>query len=86
VVGHRLDLGTITIARNRVQAGAGNVGENEPKALSSRRTLPLDDGLISVRRRASARYGRERLALGAAHFDSGYVAVSEVGHRTRRTR
>jgi integrase len=41
------DAGTITIARNRVQAGVGNVGENEPKTLSSRRTLPLYDGLTA---------------------------------------
>jgi integrase len=32
-----------------------------------------------VLRRASARYAQERLALGAAHYDSGYVEVSEAG-------
>jgi integrase len=71
--------GTITIARNRVQAGAGNVVENEPKTASSRRTLPLDEGLLGVLKRASARYARERLELGEAHTDSGYVAVNEAG-------
>jgi integrase len=74
-----LGAGTITVLRNRVQAGAGNVVEGDPKTLSSRRTLPLDDSLISVLRRASARYAQERLALGAAHADSGYVAVNEAG-------
>jgi integrase len=49
------DDGTITIARNRVQAGAANVVENEPKTLSSCRTLPLDE-LVAVVKRASARY------------------------------
>jgi integrase len=39
----------------------------------------LDDGLVAVLRRASARYAQERLALGAAHTDSGYVAVNEAG-------
>jgi integrase len=53
--------------------------ESDPKTLSSRRTLPLDDGLVSVLRRASVRYAEERLALGAAHADSGYVAVNEAG-------
>lgn len=62
-----------------MQAGAGNVVEGDPKTLSSRRTLPLDDGLVSVLRRASARYAEERLALGRAHADSGYVAVNEAG-------
>lgn len=74
-----LGAGTLTVTRNRVQAGAGNVVEGDPKTLSSRRTLPLDDGLVSVLRRASARYAEERLALGAAHADSGYVAVNEIG-------
>ena len=74
-----IDAGTITIARNRVQVGASTVAENEPKTLSSCRTLPLDEGLIGVLRRASARYAQEKLALGAAHVDSGYVAVNEAG-------
>lgn len=74
-----LSDGTITIARSRVQAGAGNVVENAPKTLSSCRTLPLDDGLIGVLKRASVRYAEERLSLGAAHQDSGYVAVNEAG-------
>jgi integrase len=74
-----LDAGTLTVARNRVQAGAGNVVEGDPKTLSSRRTLPLDEGLVGVLKRASARYAQERLALGEAHADSGYVAVNEAG-------
>ena len=53
--------------------------ENDPKTLSSCRTLPLDEGLIGVLKRASARYAQERLALGAAHADSGYVAINEAG-------
>ena len=71
--------GTLTIVRGRVQAGAGTVVENAPKTLSSSRTLPLDESLIGVLKRASARYAEERLSLGAAHADSGYVAVNEAG-------
>jgi integrase len=71
--------GTITINRNRVQAGAGTVVEGDPKTLSSRRTLPLDEGLVGVLKRSSARYAQERLALGKAHADSGYVAINEAG-------
>ena len=54
------EAGTIAIARSRVQAGAGTVVENAPKTLSSCRTLPLDEGLISVLKRASARHAQER--------------------------
>jgi integrase len=32
-----------------------------------------------VLKRASARYAQEKLALGAAHADSGYIAVDEAG-------
>jgi integrase len=71
--------GTLTIARNRVQVGAATVAENEPKTQSSRRTLPLDAGLVAVLKRASARQAQERLALGADYADSGYVAVNEAG-------
>jgi integrase len=73
------DAGTITIARNRVQVGAATVVENKPKTQSSHRTLPLDAGLVGVLKRASARYAREKFALGAAHADSGYIAVNEAG-------
>ncbi len=73
------ETGAITIARNRVQLGAATVVENEPKTQSSCRILPLDEGLISVLKRASSRYAQEKLALGAAHADSGYVAVNEAG-------
>ena len=74
-----LGAGTLTIARNRVQVGAATVVENEPKTESSRRTLPLDEGLIAVLKRASARQAQERLALGTDYADSGYVAVNEAG-------
>ncbi len=67
--------GTITIAGNRVQAGAGSVVENEPKTLSSCRTPLLDEGLVAVLKRASVRYAQDRLA----HADSGYMAVNEAG-------
>lgn len=75
-----LDEGTVSVERVRVQAGAGVVVENAPKTRSSRRTLPLDAGLVAVLKRASARYAQERLALGAMHVDSGYVAVDEAGN------
>ncbi len=74
-----LDAATLSVSRGRVQAGAGTVIENEPKTRSSRRTLPLDEALVAVLRRASSRYAQERLALGTAHADSGYVAVNEAG-------
>ena len=75
------EAGTLTVARNRVELGGGPtiVVENEPKTVAARRTLPLDEGLSDVLKRASARQAAEKLALGAAYADSGYVAVTEAG-------
>ncbi len=74
------DAGTLTIARSRVEVGTTSVVvENEPKTESSRRTLPCDNGLLAVLRRASARHAQEKLALGVGHADSGYVACTEAG-------
>jgi integrase len=69
------------VARNRVELGGGptTVVENEPKTKAAWRTLPLDEGLSGVLKRASARQAAEKLALGAAHADSGYVACTEAG-------
>jgi len=73
--------GTLTVARSRIELGGGAfaVVESEPKTQASRRTLPLDEGLIAVLRRASSRHAQEKLALGGAHFDTGYVAATAVG-------
>ena len=58
--------------------GPCTVVENEPKTVASRRTLPLDEGLLAVLRRRWARHAQETRAR-AAHADSGYVAVNEAG-------
>jgi hypothetical protein len=63
MVWHRLRCGhALTIVRGRVQAGAGTVVENAPKTFSSCRTLPLDEGLLAVLKRAPARHAQELLA------------------------
>jgi integrase len=69
---------TLSIASNRVQVGSVVV-ENAPKTRSSRRTLPLDAGLVAVLKRASARQSQERLALGVDYANTGYVAVNKAG-------
>jgi hypothetical protein len=50
-----LEAKTLNIDRVRVAAGAGVVVQNDPKTRSSRRTLPLDDGLVAARRPATPR-------------------------------
>lgn len=74
-----LDAASMTIENNRVSAGAGRVSEGLTKTRSGRRTLPLDQGLVDVLRRASAQQASERLSHGAAYTHTGYVAVNEIG-------
>ena len=73
------DAGTLTIARSRVQVGAATVVENEPKTASSRRTLPLDDGLMACCGAPRRARRRRSSPLGAGYADSGYVASNEAG-------
>ncbi len=67
---------TLTIVNNRVSAG-GTTVENDPKSVTSRRTLPLPDRMVSVLKAAKARQAAERLALGAGAF--AYVVSNEAG-------
>lgn len=71
--------GTLAVARNRVQVSASTVAENIPKTEASRRTLPLDEGMLAVLKRARSRQAQEKLKAGAVYTDTSYVAVNEVG-------
>jgi integrase len=71
-----LDVKTLSITNNRVDAG-GKAVENDPKSAMSRRTLPLPDRLVSVLKAAKKRQAAERLALGGGSWD--YVVSNEVG-------
>ena len=71
------DAKTLSIVNNRCDAG-GTVTETDPKTLTSRRTLPLPDRLVTMLKSAKARQARERLALGGyGRFE--YVVSNEVG-------
>jgi integrase len=79
---------TLTIRRARVEAWP-TVMEGPPKTDRSRRTLPLDDGLIAALRSMSARQAEERVKAGSAYSPgcgdcSGrHVVVDELGHTPR---
>ena len=53
--------------------------ENDPKSLTSRRTLPLPDRLVTVLKAAKARQAAERLALGSAYRSGAYLVSNEIG-------
>ena len=77
------EAGTITVAPNRFQVGAATVVENEPKTQSLRRTLPLDERLISVLKRACpVRAGEAGAGRGARRQ---WLYRGERGRRTVHT-
>ncbi|MFE5285119.1 Arm DNA-binding domain-containing protein [Nocardia sp. NPDC056611] len=67
------ESGTLSIEGGRA-AGDGAVFEDEPKTEASRRTLPVDDDLVEVLKRAQSRQVAEKLVIGDAYRNGGYVA------------
>ncbi|MGX7727552.1 site-specific integrase [Rhodococcus sp. 5G237] len=74
-----LDAKTLTIERARVSFGVTTV-EGSTKSKRSRRTLPLPDDLARQLRAARARQASDRMLLGEAWKDSGYVIVDQAGN------
>ena len=73
-----LDSAEARINRSRGVV-AGQVEESEPKTRASRRTLPLDPGLVRVLRAHKARQAGEKLAAGPAWQETGYVFTEPDG-------
>lgn len=60
-------------------AADGKAVEDDPKTEASIRTLPMDDEMVEVLRRAHRTQVAEKLALGDAYRDGDYVACNEDG-------
>ncbi|MFD6354088.1 tyrosine-type recombinase/integrase [Nocardia tengchongensis] len=73
------DSGTLSIDTSRAAAD-GVVVEDEPKTEASKRTLPMDDDLVRVLKRAHNRQAAEKLVIGDAYGSGGYVACDEAGN------
>ncbi|MEU4839828.1 tyrosine-type recombinase/integrase [Nocardia testacea] len=69
---------TMTVHIGRASAG-GEAVEDDPKTDASVRTLPMDDEMVEVLRRARRRQLADRLQLGKAYQDGDYVACNEDG-------
>lgn len=74
-----LDEGTMRAGDNTRTLVAGKVVEKEAKSVSGKRTLPLPDAAVAALRALRTRQAKERLKLGAAYTESGYVLVDEAG-------
>jgi integrase len=83
-----LDARTLTIRLARTSV-AGEVLEGEPKTERSKRTLPLDDGLVAALRSLKPRQARERLEAGPAYSagcggcGGAHLVVDELGQPYR---
>jgi integrase len=77
-----LGAGTIRVVETRVVVSAKPTAST-PKTSAGRRSVPLDDRLVSELKAHWARQARERLAAGEAWEDTDYLFVDEVGHPYR---
>ncbi|HMR94840.1 MAG TPA: tyrosine-type recombinase/integrase [Microthrixaceae bacterium] len=69
-----LDRATMAVVRNRVSAGRGRaVSVHQPKTRRGRRNVALDTTSVEVLRTHRTAQSAERLRLGPAWLDSGYV-------------
>lgn len=76
--GINFDAETLTITTSRVTYGK-TTSEGTTKSKRSTRTLPIPDDLARQLRAAKKRQAENRLALGEAWTDSGYVVVDQSG-------
>jgi integrase len=86
-----LEKGTLKITNTRTMQGNVKVVEKDTKSLAGERELPVPSSVLSALRAFKALQAKEKLALGSAYADSGYVLVDESGeprnikHLRRRT-
>ncbi|GLW49652.1 site-specific integrase [Streptomyces sp. NBRC 14336] len=74
-----LDNATITIANTRTMMGNRYVVEKDTKSLAGERDLPLPAPVLAALKSFKALQAKEKLALGEAYAESGYVLVHQTG-------
>ncbi|MEV4062404.1 tyrosine-type recombinase/integrase [Nonomuraea dietziae] len=75
-----LDAGTARIAWQLVQL-AGQIHESKPKTDASMRTIALDAETAAILRERKRRQQKERLAVGEAWKETGFVFTQSDGDR-----
>jgi integrase len=74
-----LEKRTLRIGATRVDVGGRAFDQDEPKTANAGRVLPLPDALLTELTAAKSRQASEKLALGEAYADLGYVVCNEAG-------
>jgi integrase len=70
---------TLRIGATRVDVGGRAFDQDEPKTANAGRVLPIPDALLAELAAARSRQAAEKLALGEAYSDMGYVVCNEAG-------
>jgi integrase len=74
-----LEKRTLRIGATRVDVGGRAFDQDEPKTANAGRVLPIPDTLLAELTAAKNRQTVEKLALGEAYTDGGYVVCNEAG-------
>jgi len=74
-----LEKRTLRIGATRVDVGGRAFDQAEPKTANAGRVLPIPDALHGELTAAKSRQAVERLGLGVAYTDGGYVVCNEAG-------
>jgi integrase len=73
-----LEKRTLRIGATRVDV-RGRALDQEPKTANAGRVLPIPDALLTELTAAKNRQAAEKLALGEAYTDQGFVVCNEAG-------
>jgi integrase len=73
-----LDAGTVRIVETLIVVD-GKVSASAPKTNAGKRTIPLDDSLVSRLRSLRSRQAQEHLAAGPAYDRRGLLVADELG-------
>jgi len=74
-----LQAKTLTIGPTRISVDGKAVEQDDAKSENSQRVLPIPDPLLVELRAVKKRQAAEKLTLGAAYADLGYVVCNEAG-------
>jgi integrase len=74
-----LDAGRLDVRTTRLEIGSQIVDKPSPKSKHGRRTIALDDGVVAALRAQLLEQKKNRLALGEAWTDSGFVLTNPDG-------
>jgi integrase len=81
-----LEAKTLTIGTTRISVDGKAVEQDDAKSEDSQRVLPIPEPLLIELKAAKKRQASEKLTLGAAHADLGYVVCNEAGQPYHPTR